>query len=253
MRLKSLQLAPFSLALFAILICRLAVADGQQTDNNLDEHSGANWARQPIRPLEIEKTPDGLPTPSVLMPHAGDYVSSERYYYELVYMPLQTRIYAYDRRFRPVGAKDVRAVMTVQLQSGPQKVAFEYVPQPQGSTEQDYVAANFDARPLLGQALSLTFELQRLADRVVLSPYYAHFNIRPYLAKALVTPGDKDAIARQGKCPVTGAPLGSRGPVVKIYVAEYPLYLSGDDCIAAVSQAPQRFVPHAPPPPISVR
>ena len=179
------------------------------------------------------------------MPHAGDYVSSERYYYEIVYMPLQTRIYVYDHKFRPAGAKDVRVQMTVQMpnQPGPQKVQFQYVPVPQGSTEQDFVAANFDIRPLQDQEASITLELNRLTDTVVLSPYYAHFSVRPYLAKALVTSADKDAIARQGRCPVTGAPLGSRGAVVKVYIAEFPLYLSGDDCIAAVAQAPQRFVP----------
>ncbi len=144
--------------------------------------------------------------------------------------------------------------MTVQMpnQPGPQKVQFQYVPVPQGSTEQDFVAANFDIRPLQDQEASITLELNRLTDTVVLSPYYAHFSVRPYLAKALVTSADKDAIARQGRCPVTRAPLGSRGAVVKVYIAEFPLYLSGDDCIAAVAQAPQRFVPQAPPPPVNL-
>jgi len=43
--------------------------------------------------------------------------------------------------------------------------------------------------------------------------------------------------------------LGSRGTVVKLYVTDIPLYLSGEDCIAAVKEAPQKFVPQAPPAP----
>ncbi len=236
------------MALVALLLDRCTAWAQPQTDNVLEEHSGASWTRQPIRPLVYEKPPAGLSTPGVLMPHAGDYVSSERNYYEIVYMPLQTRIYVYDRKLRPATSKEVQAHMTVRpaSQAGEQKVAFQYVPQPPGSTEQDYLTANFDAGPLQGSDVSISFELSRLTETAVLSPYYAHFNIRPYIAKASVIPADKDAIDRQRICPVTGAPLGSRGAVVKIYVAEFPLFLSGEDCIGAVAQSPQRYVPQAP-------
>ena len=49
---------------------------------------------------------------------------------------------------------------------------------------------------------------------------------------------------RQRVCPVSGQVLGSRGPVVKLYIADYPLYLSGEDCIAAVKQSPEKYLPH---------
>ena len=49
--------------------------------------------------------------------------------------------------------------------------------------------------------------------------------------------------------PCTTTVLGSRGTVVKLYVTDIPLYLSGEDCIAAVKEAPQKFVPQAPPAP----
>jgi hypothetical protein len=241
-----------ALALVAFVLCGCPAWAQPQTDNILDEHSGASWTRQPIRPLVNDRPPAGLSTPGVLMPHAGDYVSSDKNYYEIVYMPLQTRVYVFDRKLRPATAKEFHAQMTMRpaSQADGQKVDFQFVPQPQGSTEQDYLSANFDARPLQGKEVSVSFELSRLLETAVLSPYYAHFNIRPYIAKASVIPADKDAIDRQRICPVTGAPLGSRGPAVKIFVAEYPLYLSGVDCIGAVAQAPQRFVPQAPPPPM---
>jgi hypothetical protein len=210
---------------------------------------GAAWGRTPYN-RHIE--PSGpLPIPGTLLPHAGDYVSNDANYFELVYMPVQTRIYLYDRKFRPISARDLHAKMTLQLpwEAAPRQVPFQFVPLPAGATEQDFVAAPFDVRPLQGKDISITFELSVLANTATLTPHYDHFNIRPYFAKASLTAADQDAIARQRICPVTGTPLGSRGQVVKLFVAEFPLYVSGEDCIAAVKAAPQRFVPQAPPMP----
>jgi len=187
------------------------------------------------------------------LPHAGDYVSTNTNYFEIVYMPLQTRIYLYDSKFKPVTARDLRARMTLQMPLEPaiRQVSFQFVPMPAGATEQDYVAAACDIRPLQDKDTSITFDFSGLPDRPsptdTFTPHYARFNIRPYLARASVSESDQNAIAQQLICPVTGALLGSRGQVVKLYVAEFPLYVSGEDCIAAVKQTPQRFVPQAPP------
>ena len=167
-------------------------------------------------------------------------------------MPLQTRIYLYDGKFKPLSARDVHAQMTLQLplEGAARQIPFQFVPLPAGVTEQDYVASAFDIRPLQDKEASITFEFSGLQDRpsptAAFTPHYAPFKIRPYVAQASLTEADRDAIARQRICPVTGAPLGSRGQVVKLYVAEYPLYISGPDCIAAVTGTPQRFVPQAP-------
>ena len=195
-----------------------------------------------------------LPSQDPLTPHAGEYVSTEKNYYEIVYMPLQTRIYLFDSKLRPLTARDVHAQMILQLpkENAPQQVPFQYVAMPPGASEQDYVAALFDIRPLQDKETSITLEFSGLPDRrnptASFTPYYPRFNIRPYVAKALVTAADGDGVARQRVCPVSGAPLGSRGPVVKLYIADYPLYVSGDDCIAAVKEAPQRFLPQPPMP-----
>ena len=182
-------------------------------------------------------------------------LSTERNYYEIVYMPLQTRIYLYDSKFRPLSARDIHAQMTLQLsvETAARQIPFQFVPLPAGATEQDYVAAAFDIRPLQDKDASITFQFSVLSDRsspaATFTPHYARFSIRPYIAQASLVDADQDAIARQKTCPVNGVPLGSRGPVVKIYVAEFPLYVSGEDCIAAVKETPQKFVPQAPPMP----
>jgi hypothetical protein len=142
--------------------------------------------------------------------------------------------------------------MTVQMpgENAPRQLSFQYVTMPRGVTEQDYVVAIFDIRPLQDKETSITFEFSGLADRhyptASFTPNYTRFSIRPYVARVLPTAADRDGIARQRMCPVAGVPLGSKGPVVKLYIADYPLYLSGEDCIAAVRECPQKFLP--PPP-----
>ncbi len=196
-----------------------------------------------------------LPVPAALLPHGGDYVSNEANYFEVVYMPFQTRIYFYDGKFKPMTARDLRATMSLQfpLEPAERKITFEYVPMPAGATEQDFVAAALDIRPLQDKDVSVTLEFSGLTGgknpTASFTPHYDHFTIRPYVVQAAILEADRDAVNRQRTCPVSGAPLGSRGPIVKVYVTDIPLYLSGEDCIAAVKESPRKYVPQAPPPP----
>jgi hypothetical protein len=196
-----------------------------------------------------------LPAPAALLPHGGDYVSTESNYYEIVYMPFQTRIYVYDKKFKPMSAANLSAQMTVQLPLEPsaRKVAFQFTPMPAGATEQDFAAASFDIRPLQNKETSITLDFGGLASgpnrTATFTPRYEHFTIRPYVSQAALVESDRDAVNRQRVCPVTGAVLGSRGPIIKLYVTDIPLYVSGEDCVAAVKENPRKFVPQAPPAP----
>lgn len=184
-----------------------------------------------------------------LTPHGGEYISTETNYYEVVYIPLQTRIYYFDKKLKPLSARDVRVQMSLQLpmENAPRRIAFQYVAMPSGAIEQDYVVAQFDIRPLQDKETRITLEFSGIPDHhsgtASFTPYYPRFSIRPYVAKVLLTDVDRDGIARQKTCPVSGAPLGSRGPVTKLYIADFPLYVAGDDCIAAIKEAPQKFLP----------
>ena len=143
-------------------------------------------------------------------------------------------------------------ILQLPRENAPRRISFQYAAMPPGATEQDYVMAVFDIRPLQDKETSVTFQFSGLSDHrnptATFAPYYPRLNIRPYVAKALLTEADRDGVARQQVCPVAGVPLGSRGPVVKLYIADYPLYVSGDDCIEAVREAPQKFLPQPPMP-----
>ena len=167
------------------------------------------------------------------LPHAGDYVSTETNYYEVVYMPFQTRIYLYDEqiqadhRQRPPCHDDA----AVPLGAGPAEGCLSVCAQAAGATEQDFVAAAMDIRPLQDKEMSVTLEFSGLTGKLE-SDRNVHAALRPLRDSALRGAGG-DAGSGPGRrqrgsgtCPVSGAALGSRGPIVKLYVTDIPLYLS---------------------------
>ncbi len=189
----------------------------------------------------------------VLTPHGGEYLQTEASQYEIVYMPLQTRIYLFDKKLKPLTARDVHAQMSFTLprESDPRRIPFQYVAMPAGSGEQDFVVAVFDMRQLQDHETPITFEFSGLADRkhptASFTPVFSPSKIRPFVARVLPTQADRDGVMRQRVCPVSGQVLGTRGPIVKLYLADFPLYLSGEDCIAAVEQSPERYLPRPAP------
>ena len=127
---------------------------------------------------------------------------------------------------------------------------------PAGVAEQDYVAAVIDMRQLPDQDMPITFEFSGLADRchptAAFTPVFSPAKIRPYVARVLLTEADREGVMRQRVCPVSGQFLGTRGPITKLYIADFPLYLSGEDCVAAVMESPEKYLPQ-PATPISGR
>ena len=200
-----------------------------------------------------------LPQQIVLTPHGGEYLTTKTNHYEIVYMPLQARIYLFDDKMQPLTARDVHAQMSLNLprQNVPQKIPFQYVAMPAGVTEQDYVVAAFDFRQLPDKETPITLEFSGLPDShkflglwdrhagtASFTPSFSPSKIRPYVARVLLTEADREGFRRQMLCPVSGKMLGTERPAIKLYIADYPLYLSGEDCIAAVKQSPEKYLPN---------
>jgi hypothetical protein len=219
-------------------------------------------ARQSNRP-----DVDLLPAPVTLTPHGGEYLKSKPNHYEIVYMPLQARIYLFDDKMKPLTARDIHAQMSpnVPQQNVPRKIPFRHVAAPAGGTEQDYVVAVFDFRQLTDKETSITLEFSGLPNNhkyfglwdshdgtASVKSSFSPSKIRPYVARVLFTEADDAGFRRQNICPVSGKPLGIDRPAVKVYIADYPLYLWSEDCIAMVKQSPEKYLPH-PSTPISGR
>ena len=194
------------------------------------------------------------PSQVVLTPHGGQYLNTDSNVYELVFMPLQARIYVYDKSLQPVSARDVHAQMSMQLpgQRDICRIPFQYIATPPAAAEQDYVVAVFDVSQLHDKETPITFELSSLSDRrhppATFTPLWSRSKVRPYVARVLPRKADLDGVMRQRTCPVCGDVLGSKskGPVVKLLIGEYVLYVCGEDCMAAVSQTPEKYLPQPP-------
>ena len=211
----------------------------------------------PPPPIRRNFTP---PPQIILTPHGGEYLQSETNHYEVVYLPLQTRIYLFDDKLQPLSARDVHARMSPKPPPGSaaQPIPFQYVALPAGAAEQDYVVAAFDLRQLTDRETPITFEFSGLLNRhkflgiwnrydatASFTPVFTAAKIRPYVARVLPTEADRDGVMRQKFCPVSGQMLGGNGPVIKLYIGDQALYLSEEDCIAAVRQAPEKYLPQA--------
>ena len=189
------------------------------------------------------------PSQVVLTPHGGQYLNTDSNVYELVFMPLQARIYVYDKSLQPLSARDVHAQMSMQLpgQSGLCRIPFQYVATPPAAAQQDYVVAVFDVSQLHDKETPITFELSSLSDRrhptATFTPLWSRSKVRPYVARVLPRKADLDGVMRQRICPVCGEVLGSKGPVFKLLIGEYVLYVCGENCMAAVSETPEKYLP----------
>ena len=177
--------------------------------------------------------------------------------YEIVYLPLQARVYLFDHDMKPLSARDVHLRMSLKLpaETTPRQIPFQYVTLPAGTAEQDYMVAAFEFRQLPEKETPITFEFSGLPDKhkflgiwdrhegtASFTPVFSPAKVRPYVARVLLTEADHDAIMRQVFCPVSGQMLGTKGPIVKLYIADRPLYVSGEDCIAAVSESPEKYL-----------
>jgi Cu(I)/Ag(I) efflux system membrane fusion protein len=58
-----------------------------------------------------------------------------------------------------------------------------------------------------------------------------------------LSPADREAIARQKICPVTGAPLDSMGGPVRVEVAGRTVFLCCEHCEAPLRKAPEKYLP----------
>jgi hypothetical protein len=199
-----------------------------------------------------------VPQPPLITPHGGELLATKTNQYELVFLPLQARIYLFDEELKPLTARDVCVQMSLSVppQNTPQKLPLRYVAMPKGVTEQDYLVATFDFRQLPDAETPIRLEFSGLPDSqkflglwdrhngsASFTPSFRPAKIRPYVTRVMLTEADKEGFRRQQVCPVSGQMLGLGRQAVKLYIGDYPLYLSGEDCIAAVQQAPEKYLP----------
>jgi hypothetical protein len=202
--------------------------------------------------------PPGVKLPAIVQrpPHGGQVTvaADSAGFFEVVYLPQETRVYLYGPKQEPLSARGVRgqAVMRVRGYSREFPFPLKYVTSPQGSKEQDYLAAAVDVRRIRAGDMTATFSLEDLSDqehpKASFTQTAALPQTKPDVTVATSTPkptpklSDAQLIAQQKVCPVTGAALGSMGKPVKVVVKGQTVFLCCAGCKAAIKNDPDKYL-----------
>ncbi len=216
-----------------------------QTGHDTHAAHGPGSAPHELHPQEGVKPPSIVARP----PHGGQVTAAESvYFFEVVYLPQQTRVYLYGASQEPLSARSVggQVVMRVRGQTQDFRLPLKYVSPPRGSKEQDYLAAAVDVSRVRDGDMIATFSLEKLSDRRLpkagFAQTFALSQERPEAAGAKSKESNQDAIARQKVCPVTGQPLGSMGQPVRVTVKGQTVFLCCRGCEQAIRKNPDKYL-----------
>lgn len=182
-------------------------------------------------------------------PHGGQVHATESQYYEVVYLPLETRVYFYGPDQQPVSPRGTQGQVAMYVRGHEQPFRFplKYYTVAGGTIDQEYLAAQVDVTRVSDGAMMAVFELANLPDRqqpqVSFKQTFALTKMRPAVTVVALSATDGDAIARQRVCPITGGQLGSMGQPVKLMIGNQPLFVCCQGCIDKVRQAPEKYLP----------
>lgn len=216
---------------------------GSSVDHS--QHASGNHIGQPSTDV-----------PQPARPVYGGQVTSGQYgSFEVVYLPLETRVYLLDTYGIPVSPRGVQGQITMQMRQDGRTFPFPltYVANDNGKTREDYLGALIDVTRVRDGDMTVTVELINLpfAPTQRSARFVQTFALsRPPATVQVValTDADRPAVERQQVCPVLGTRLGEMGTPVKLLVQGQPLYLCCQGCVAKVQDNPGRFVAAAPQP-----
>ncbi len=206
--------------------------------------SGGSTA--PARRSEPVAASDTPPPP----PHGGQASASAAYWFEVVYLPQETRVYLYGRTKERLSARGVRGEVMMQVFGQPQQVRFPLEYAAGTGDAHDFLVARADVSRIRDRDMLVTFQLAELAAReepaVRFAQVFALTRRGPEVVVAPVTAEDQAGIARQRTCPVMDTPLGEHGEVIKVLIDGRPLYLCCEGCVEKVRRDPLAYVAHLP-------
>lgn len=200
-------------------------------------------SRPPVRsPAQTEDV-----APAVLAPHRGQMFRSNAQLVEVVYLPRETRIYLFDSTGNPFPARGASGEVIMQVAGNPEyfRNPLRYVAQPQGSPEQDYLAAQVDVTKIRDGDMRVYFDLLNLPGPTERSVRFNQvFALTTDLLTVVVVPlteADRPAVARQATCPVMQTGF-DHGEPIKLLVGKQVIYVCCEDCIETIKTNPQAYL-----------
>jgi len=227
------------------------------------DHAAAGDSHAGHSEHQYHMPPGELPRRAKRTPHGGLFLETGSHSLEVVYLPRETRVYLYEKSGQPLSTLALRGEMSPQVrgESSPRHIPLQHV-LPSGPKEQDFLVAATDVSQLPDETpitfrfenlpdhedrdwhfrplALITFRFESLPDRqhpkAEFTPIFYQSEIRPYVARVSFVQADREGLAGQQVCPITGARLGSMGEPAKVLVGERPLYLCCAGCIEKVKE-----------------
>ena len=150
---------------FALLLASVASSQSPPEGGSRGHGGGHGGGEHRTSPSDYYRGPKPSDAAAFLTVHGGQYLVTRSAEFELVMMPLQTRIYGFDESLKPIDIKKIHVEMSLQLpaENRPSRLVFQYVAAAAG--EQDYLVAAFDTKQLRDKETPITLELSNLPDR----------------------------------------------------------------------------------------
>lgn len=192
-------------------------------------------------------TATAVEPPSIAPVHGGQLVEAQSQYFEVVFLPHETRIYVYAKSFRPLSPREGGGEVLMQVRGNPQvfRYPLRYAAQRSGTADEEYLVADVDVTRVRDGDMQATFSLTGLPAVVERTVKFTHtFALArgaAVVTRAQITAADREGVARQGTCPVMESGF-DHGDPIKLMVGNQALYVCCEDCIDAVKKDPQAYL-----------
>lgn len=218
-------------------------AGGHGGSSAREQSRPTSGADAPRRTVPVTNAADRPMQP----PHGGQVTATTHHYFEVVYTPTETRVYAFDASQRGLNARRLRgsAVLTVRSSGQSGSFPLEVVAQPAFTGDVGYLAARVDVSRVHDGDMDVRFDLAGLpTDEPQASFTQTFFLAKPPLqiTPATLSAADHQPVALQGVCPVTETALGAHGDPIKLIVGGQAVYVCCSGCVQSVQNDPHGYV-----------
>jgi YHS domain-containing protein len=182
---------------------------------------------------------NGSEAKTVTGPHGGEVSRAGNQWCEVVFEPRNIRVYIYDGKGQPVSAKGVRGSVIMKVDGNPKQYRFDLYPEGTNDSEPNSLYLAVDLSKIPEGKMSSTFSLDGLPGNGRRSPTFAQ-------VFRLTNNAEKQAIAAQQICPVSGKKLGSMGGAIKVSVKGRDVYVCCKGCVNTLLRSPDKYLARLP-------
>ncbi len=183
--------------------------------------------------------------------HGGQVTATKWHYFEVVYLPRETRLYVYSASRRPLHASAVQGEIVMTVNGAPQQFRYPLQTVIDASplkNDKGYAAAVVDVSRVRDHDMQVAFDLKlasREEPRTKFTQVFALYRQPVSVRVVALTEADRPLVELQRDCPVMDSGLSDHGQPIKMMVGDQPLFVCCEGCIEDVREKPRHFLQKA--------